>query len=58
MSGCFLADALRVSESTLALWLEGDENPPTEVFAEALGIVARGPLRARAPQAGEPRKKV
>lgn len=52
-----LAVALRVSESKLALWLQGDENPPTEVFAEALEIVARGPLRARAPQDSGPRKK-
>lgn len=42
-----LAVALRVSESKLTLWLQGDEVPPTQVFAEALEIVARGPLRAR-----------
>jgi hypothetical protein len=52
-----LAVALRVTESKLALWLQGDEVPPMEVFAEALEIVARGPLRARAPQDSEPRKK-
>lgn len=39
-----LAAQLGVTEARLEEWLEGRQEPPTEIYLRALDLVARGPF--------------
>ena len=46
-----LGDALNVSTSTLEKWLSGEEQPPQEVFTQAVGLLLEATSR-RPPRSG------
>ena len=46
-----LGDALNVSTSTLQKWLSGEEQPSTESFIQAVGLLLEATAR-RPPQSG------